>query len=300
MRTSQTQAVSGFLVIDKPVGITSAAALRRIKHQLGVSKIGHAGTLDPTASGLLVVLLGRATRLSDLVMGGQKRYQGRIRFGLTTTTDDWEGDTVSESTERPTLASIQQQLQKFIGQIEQVPPQVSAVKVSGQRAYRLARAGKEVQLSSRSVSVDSFDVSLAKGTEAVVDEVAFEVECSKGTYIRSLARDLGEALGCGGILASLRRTLSAPFSIADAVELDSVELEQVINWDAVFSKALRLKLDSHLVERLAHGDYQSILTAFELESHWPDEGFAVLEHEEQPVGLLQKKEKGWRIVFSTV
>ncbi len=200
--------MNGFLVIDKPGGMTSRDAVNRAQLWFPRrTKIGHTGTLDPLATGVLVLCIGAATKLAERVQAMPKRYETRIRLGATSDTDDADGEVVENTlSAAPSLAMVLEQLPKFIGLIEQLPPQYSALKVQGQRAYDLARRGVEVALKPRPVRVDS--ILLRTYEWPWVD---LTIDCGKGTYIRSIARDLGAALGVGGLVQTLRRTRVGPF-----------------------------------------------------------------------------------------
>jgi tRNA pseudouridine55 synthase len=212
--------VDGFLNIDKPAGITSHDVVARIRRLARQKRVGHAGTLDPAATGVLVVGLGSATRLIEYVQEQtRKRYLAEIRLGVTTSTDDAEGEVVTQHVV-PTLddATIGAALQAFHGTILQVPPAYSALHHNGQRLYDLARAGVQIDIPARPVTVDAIRL-LAWASPSIT----LEITCGKGTYIRSIARDLGAALGCGGHLASLRRTMVGTFLIEHAVTLAGLE-----------------------------------------------------------------------------
>lgn len=209
--------VDGVLVVDKQSGMSSYDVIRRLKKVLGTSRLGHTGTLDPMATGVLVVCAGWSTRLVPYLSDGWKEYTGEIRLGVRTETDDAEGAVVETREVRCGREELQAAAACLTGEIEQVPPAYSAVHVGGERAYAVARRGDEVALEPRKVTVERFDVDLA-----APDRVAFRVRVSKGTYVRSLARDLGELLGCGAHLASLRRTVNEPFTVDEATPLESV------------------------------------------------------------------------------
>lgn len=207
--------VSGVLVVDKPVGLTSHDVVQIIRRGTGIRRAGHTGTLDPRASGVLVVLIGPAVRLSEYVSASDKRYQATIRLGSSTDTYDAEGRvTSSASVDSITEKQFEQALGQFIGEIEQVPPPYSAVKLKGKKAYEMAREGEAVNLEPRLIQVYSLELLEWDPPEAVVD-----VFCSSGTYVRSLANDLGNSLGCGAHLVGLRRTKSGRFTLRDAVSL---------------------------------------------------------------------------------
>lgn len=219
------EALNGWLVIDKPIGPTSAGVVGRLKRALregghGKPRIGHGGTLDPLASGVLPIALGEATKLTGGLLNGPKAYSFTVRFGVETSTDDAEGEAVAESAVRPAAEQIAAVLPRFTGPIRQRPPAYSALKVDGKRAYALARAGETVELAEREVTIHVLTLA-----ETTADSATLHVHCSKGTYVRSLARDIARALGTVGHVAMLRRTVAGPFTLADAVSLDNaVEL----------------------------------------------------------------------------
>lgn len=210
--------MNGLLVIDKPGGITSRDAVNRVQRWFPrKTKIGHTGTLDPLATGVLVVCVGAATRLADYVQAMGKSYTSRFRLGATSTTDDADGEvTESPAAVAPTRAAVDAALAAFIGVIQQTPPAFSAMKVAGRRAHTLARAGEDVQLVARPVRVDAIRVT---GYEWPWLDV--EVDCGKGTYIRSIARDLGAVFGVGGMVQTLRRTCVGPFTAEQGVGVES-------------------------------------------------------------------------------
>jgi len=207
-------AISGVLVVDKPIGLTSHDVVQIIRKGTNIRRAGHTGTLDPRASGVLVILVGPAVRLSEYVSASDKRYQAVVRLGQSTDTYDADGRVVSTSPVNITEDEFSNALKQFIGEIEQVPPPYSAVKVKGKKAYEMAREGEEVELLPRKIQVYNLDLLEWAPPDAVID-----VYCSSGTYVRSLAHDLGEALGCGAHLVGLRRTKSGRFTLRDAVPL---------------------------------------------------------------------------------
>ncbi len=212
-------AISGALVVDKPVGMTSHDVVQIIRNGTGLRRAGHTGTLDPRASGVLVILVGPAVRLSEYVSASDKRYQAIIRLGGTTDTFDAEGRvTLSKEPLNVTEEQFNEALQTFVGEIEQTPPPYSAVKVQGRKAYEMARKGEEVDLTPRKITVYHLEVLEWAPPEAVID-----VHCSSGTYVRSLANDLGARLGCGAYLVGLRRTKSGRFSLRDSVPLRKLQ-----------------------------------------------------------------------------
>lgn len=209
--------VHGWVVLDKPVGMTSTHAVSVVKRAYCAKKAGHAGTLDPLASGLLPIALGEATKTVPFVMDGRKAYEFTVAWGSQTDTDDTEGKVVATSEKRPDEAAIAALLPRFTGTIQQVPPKFSAIKIAGERAYDLARDGEEVTLEARPVEITALRIVRHDGPTTT-----FEAECGKGTYVRAIARDLGLALGCLGHVAHLRRTRVGPFSVADAVTVEAL------------------------------------------------------------------------------
>ncbi|MCK5635307.1 MAG: tRNA pseudouridine(55) synthase TruB [Anaerolineales bacterium] len=209
----------GLILVDKPTGPTSHKVVSIVRRETGVRKVGHAGTLDPRASGVLILCMGAATRLSEYLSTASKRYEAVIRFGASTKTYDAEGDAVRITGAVPTEEDIKAILPEFTGKIEQIPPPYSAIKIKGKKAYELARAGKEFDLAARDVTI--YHMALL---EYRPPDLVLEIECSAGTYIRSLAHDLGEQLGTGAHLANLRRTKVGHFTIEDCVSLRKLEL----------------------------------------------------------------------------
>ena len=209
---------AGVVLLDKPAGLSSFAAIARLRPAVG-RKVGHAGTLDPFATGLLVVCCGRATRLATFLSGADKRYRAVVRFGATSTTEDPEGTVTPTGGALPTTSRLTDALARFRGLVEQVPPAASAIHVDGERAYRRFRRGEQVEIPSRAVTIH--DLDLVEHDEA--NGVAtIELRCSTGTYVRSLARDIGEALGCGGLVEVLVRTRIGDFLLTDAVDPDAL------------------------------------------------------------------------------
>jgi len=219
---------SGILLVDKPQGITSHDVVARVRRAAGTRKVGHAGTLDPLATGLLVVGLNSSTRLLTFLVGLDKGYDATIRLGVSTTTDDSEGDVIGRaSAASVTDAAIDQGVAALTGPISQVPTTVSAIKVDGRRAYDLAREGVEVELKARDVTISEFTVLDRRETVVdglIVRDLDVRVSCSSGTYVRALARDLGAALGVGGHLTALRRTRVGPFDVSRASVLEGIDV----------------------------------------------------------------------------
>ncbi len=211
--------ISGWLVIDKPAGVTSSAVVNKAKWALDANKAGHAGTLDPDATGVLAIAFGEATKTVPYITDALKAYEFTIRLGQATNTDDAEG-TITEQTDlRPTDTEITSALGVFIGDIRQVPPQFSAVKVDGQRAYKLARDGEDLELAARDLWVESLDFVARPDA----DHVTLSLVCGKGGYVRAIARDLGAALGCFGHVRDLRRVWSGPFDAKDGISFELLD-----------------------------------------------------------------------------
>lgn len=253
----EQNAISGVLVIDKPVGLTSHDVVQVIRKGTNIRRAGHTGTLDPRASGVLVVLVGPAVRLSEYVSASDKRYQAIIRLGATTDTYDEDGSVLTSSPVEITEEQFENALKQFIGEIEQVPPPYSAVKVNGKKAYEMAREGEEVELAPRIINVYNLELLEWAPPEAVID-----VYCSSGTYVRSLANDLGKVLGCGAHLVGLRRTKSGRFTLRDAVPLRKLRdafdqgnwyqylipaAEALSDWPAI-------ELNSEQLDAIRHGN----------------------------------------------
>ena len=214
--------MDGVLVVDKPVGPTSHDVVGLVRRLSATKRVGHGGTLDPFAGGVLPLFLGKATRLVEYHLGDRKRYRATVCFGAASTTDDLEGALTPSDGPAPARSAVEAALGTFLGEIEQRPPAYSAIKVAGRRAYAMARAGQAVELAARAVTIHA--LRLLEWDEATAGEpvAILDVECSAGTYVRSLARDLGEAVGSAAYLGALTRTASGPFTVEDAVPLESV------------------------------------------------------------------------------
>ncbi|MDR3424599.1 MAG: tRNA pseudouridine(55) synthase TruB [Alphaproteobacteria bacterium] len=227
--------VHGWLALDKPLGLTSTQALGRARRLLGGKKAGHGGTLDPLATGVLPLAFGEATKVIPYVMDGDKEYEFTLRWGEERATGDAEGEVIATSDARPNEAQILAAMPEFIGTIQQKPPAFSAIKVQGERAYDLARAGEKVDLAARDVRIDKFELI------DIIDKdsAKFRVSCGKGMYVRSLARDLAEKLGGCGYVGALRRTKVGPFTIENAVSMD--ELERLSAENAALTALLPIK-----------------------------------------------------------
>ncbi|MGH8825353.1 MAG: tRNA pseudouridine(55) synthase TruB [Jiangellaceae bacterium] len=248
-------APDGLVVVDKPGGLTSHDVVAGVRRLAGTRKVGHAGTLDPMASGVLVLGLGRATRLLGHLALAEKAYAATIRLGAATVTDDADGETISGSdASRVSDRALAAETAALTGDIRQVPSAVSAVKVGGVRSYARVRSGEQVELKARAVTVRRFAVVAVRRAASFAD-VDVEVECSSGTYIRALARDLGAALGVGGHLTALRRTRVGPYSLEAARTLDDLEVDlDLISLEEVAAATFpRLDVDADTARRVAHG-----------------------------------------------
>ena len=218
-RVKKGRDISGWLVVDKPAGISSTAVVNKVKWAFDAKKAGHAGTLDPEATGVLAVALGEATKTVPYITDALKAYDFTVRLGQATNTDDAEGEVTQTSDLRPDDATIKAALGRFVGDILQTPPQFSAVKIDGQRAYKLARDGEEFDIAARPLWVQ--ELLLTGRPDA--DHITLEMTCGKGGYVRAIARDLGAVLGCYGHVLRLRRVWSGPFDAADGISLDTID-----------------------------------------------------------------------------
>ena len=225
-RRSTRVDVNGWIVLDKPVGITSTHAVARLKRLFNAKKAGHAGTLDPLASGLLPIAFGEATKTVPFVQDGEKAYRFTVRWGVETDSDDADGAVARASEARPAREDVLAALPLFTGEIMQTPPAYSAIKVNGERAYDLARDGQTVELVARPVTIKSLELM-----SATADEAVLEARCTKGTYVRAIARDLGRHLGCLGHVTALRRTRVGPYTEIDSVPLAELEGEGAVPMD---------------------------------------------------------------------
>jgi tRNA pseudouridine55 synthase len=288
--------LDGWIILDKPVGLgstTSVSAVKRILREAGEpkTKVGHGGTLDPLASGVLPIALGEATKLCGRMLGATKAYDFTISFGEETDTLDAEGQVVLRSEVRPSAEELEAVLPRFSGEIEQVPPAYSALKVGGKAAYERARAGEDVSLKPRSVTI--FELRLAGRSPS---SATFSATVSKGTYIRSLARDIAHALGTVGHISQLRRTRAGPFTLAEAISLDFLEeaakaralTRTVLPLQAALDDIPALPVTPDQARLLRHGQ---VLVGFPAK---PGLGLAVLD--ETPVALVEASADGLRVV----
>lgn len=239
-RKKKGRPISGWLVLDKPYDFGSTEAVSKIRWLFKAQKAGHAGTLDPLASGMLPIALGEATKTVPYIMDGRKIYQFAVTWGEERTTDDLEGEVIEQSDARPDIGAIEAILPEFLGEISQVPPQFSAIKINGERAYDVARSGDKMDIPARDVEIFRLDIIDCEDKNVT----RFEVECGKGTYVRSLARDFGRKLGCFGYVSELRRSSVLPFE-----QSELVPLSELIALEEIEDDAERLeKLDQFLID----------------------------------------------------
>ncbi len=291
MARKKGREISGWLVVDKPAGVTSTAVVGKVRWAFDAKKAGHAGTLDPAATGVLAVALGEATKTVPYIADALKCYRFTVRLGAATNTDDAEGEVIQTSDLRPTDAEIAAALPAFTGDIRQVPPQFSAVKVDGQRAYALARAGEEMDLAARDLWVESLDL-LARPD---ADTLELEMVCGKGGYVRAIARDLGAALGCLGHVVSLRRVWSGPFDAEDGISLEA--LEQMARTPELDARLLplevgladlsELKATAEGAARIKNGNPGMVLAA---DVAFGDEAWASYQGQPIAVGIYKSGE----------
>ncbi|WP_299644450.1 tRNA pseudouridine(55) synthase TruB [uncultured Ruegeria sp.] len=283
--------ISGWLVVDKPAGMTSTAVVNKVRWAMDAKKAGHAGTLDPEATGVLAVALGEATKTVPFITDALKAYTFTVRLGQATNTDDAEGEVIAESDARPSDEDIKQALTPFLGDIMQVPPKFSAVKIDGQRAYKLARDGEDVELTARPLWVE--ELILVDRPDA--DHVVLEMTCGKGGYVRSIARDLGEALGCHGHVRELRRIWSGPFEAEDGLSIEQIDemakttaLDDYLHpLETGLSDLPELKCTPEGATRLRNGNPGMVLTS---DVEYGDEAWASLDGKAVAVGVYKSGE----------
>ena len=287
-KTSSKRRIDGWLLIDKPAGITSSAVVNKVKWALNAKKAGHAGTLDPEATGLLAIALGEATKTVPYVTSGIKAYTFIIKLGEATNTDDSEGKVISKSANRPTDREIQASLKSFIGNIKQIPPQFSAVKVDGHRAYKLARDGEDLDLAPRDLFVENLQFE----KRIDIDHVELKLICGKGGYVRSIARDLGELLKCFAYVKSLRRIWSCSLDVNDAIDFKlleqlakSPELEDYLHpIELGLSELPELKCKPEEMIKLRNGNPAMVLTS---DLDYGDEAWVSCNGEPLAIGIYK-------------
>ena len=283
--------ISGWLVVDKPAGLTSTAVVNKVRWALDAKKAGHAGTLDPEATGVLAVALGEATKTVPYITDALKCYAFTMRLGQATNTDDAEGEVIAESDARPTDAQIKDALGAFVGEIMQVPPRFSAVKIDGERAYKLAREGEDFEVEARPLWVEE----LVMTDRPDADHVTLEMTCGKGGYVRAIARDLGAALGCHGHVTTLRRLWSGPFRAEDGLSLDRIEaLARTPDLDAHLrpledglADLPEVRCTAEGAARLRHGNPGMVLAS---DVDYGDEAWASFQGRAVAVGIYKAGE----------
>ncbi|TMV04839.1 tRNA pseudouridine(55) synthase TruB [Ruegeria sediminis] len=290
-RKSKGRDISGWLVVDKPAGMTSTAVVNKVRWAFDARKAGHAGTLDPEATGVLAVALGEATKTVPYITDALKAYTFTVRLGQATNTDDAEGEVIAESDARPTDDQIKAALSPFLGEIMQVPPKFSAVKIDGQRAYKLARDGEDVELAARPLWVE--ELILVDRPDP--DHVVLEMTCGKGGYVRAIARDLGEALGCHGHVKQLRRIWSGPFDAEDGISVQQIdEMAKSVALDGYLrpleeglADLPELRCTPEGAARLRNGNPGMVLAS---DVEYGDEAWASLDGKAVAVGVYKSGE----------
>jgi tRNA pseudouridine55 synthase len=290
-RRKKGRDVHGWLIVDKPAGISSNAVVNKVRWALDAKKAGHAGTLDPEATGVLAVALGEATKTVPYVTDALKAYRFTVRLGQATNTDDAEGEVIAESDARPTDDEIRAALKAFEGEINQVPPKFSAVKIDGERAYKRAREGEDFEVEARALWVD--EIEMVDRPDA--DHAVIEMICGKGGYVRAVARDLGEALGCCGHVAELRRVWSGPFEADEGVSMEliedlakSPELDTYLRpLEEGLDDLPELKATPEGAARLRHGNPGMVLAS---DVDYGDEAWASLDGKAVAVGIYRSGE----------
>jgi tRNA pseudouridine55 synthase len=282
MNAQSSPGSEGVLIVDKPAGMTSHDVVDAIRKRFRTKKVGHGGTLDPDAAGVLVLGLGRATRLLSFSQSAPKRYRAGAKFGVSTSTQDASGETVEEKEPTFDRSQLEVELKSLSGDIEQIPPMVSAVKVGGKRLYKMARAGEEVERPARPVTVYAFDLV---DFDADRYEAVFDVECSGGTYVRTLVHDLGARLGCGAHMTSLRRTAAGSFDEREAIALDDVDPSMLRPLSDAVRDLTRIDLTPDQASGVVHGRSLSVSES------WPSlsEGeFVALFGEDQLLAVYKR------------
>lgn len=283
--------ISGWLVVDKPAGLTSTAVVNKVRWALDANKAGHAGTLDPEATGVLAVALGEATKTVPYITDALKAYRFTIRLGQATNTDDAEGEVIATSDIRPDDATIKEALHAFVGDVMQVPPRFSAVKIDGERAYKLARDDAEFEIAARPLWVEE----LVMTDRPDSDHVVLEMTCGKGGYVRSIARDLGEKLGCHAHVVTLRRLWSGPFEAEDGLTLEQIDAlartpdldAHVLPLETGLADLPELRCTPEGAARLRNGNPGMVLAS---DVDYGDEAWASLDGRAIAVGIYKAGE----------
>ena len=300
-RIKKGRPVSGWIILDKPVGIGSTECVSKLKWLYQAAKCGHAGTLDPLASGMLPIALGEATKTVPYVMDGEKTYRFTVTFGAETNTDDLEGEITQTSDLRPSETAIRAVLPSYLGEIQQVPPAFSAIKIKGERAYNLARAGSEVEIEPRTVSILRLELTQMFASDAAT----FDCECGKGTYVRALARDIGRKLGCFGHITQLRRTAVGPFDETDLVPLSELVAMQgdlaaldaeILSTGVALEELPEIVVSSDQAVRIRSGN-SVLLRGRDAITH-ADEAFATMGADLVAIGMVERGEFHPKRVFT--
>lgn len=285
--------MDGILNINKPLGMTSFDVVRKIKTFANTKKVGHTGTLDPEASGVLPICIGQATKLVDYIMKDYKVYRVELKLGVITDTYDREGKVIKTSEVNVSIGEVESVIKSFIGEIDQIPPMYSALKVNGQRLYSLARKGIEVERKPRKINIYNIEIL---GTE--LPNITFEVKCSKGTYIRSLCYDIGNKLACGGTMWNLQRTETGNFNISSAVELKDLNKDNILNYLIPMDKALAAYPEVHVSDKYK----KPILNGVSLRDNSlisnleKDKLYRVYIGDKDFIGIGMKKDQGFKMI----
>ncbi len=290
-RNKKGRDISGWLAVDKPAGITSSAVVNKAKWAFDAKKAGHAGTLDPEATGVLAIAFGEATKTVPYITDALKAYEFTVRLGQATNTDDAEGEIIQSSDNRPSDDEIENALERFKGDIQQVPPKFSAVKIDGQRAYKLARDGEDLELAARPLWVETLSLVNRPGD----DHVTLELVCGKGGYVRAIARDLGDALGCFGHVQNLCRIWSGPFEQSDGIQFDlldelakSTELDQYLHpLETGLAVLPELRCTPESAARMRNGNPGMVLNA---DVEYGEEAWASLNGQAVAIGVYRSGE----------
>ncbi|MBU3189261.1 tRNA pseudouridine(55) synthase TruB [Clostridium bowmanii] len=289
--------MNGILNIFKPTGMTSFDVVRIIKKITHIKKVGHAGTLDPEASGVLPVCIGKATKAIDYIMGDFKIYETELKLGVITDTYDREGKILAESEVKASCAEIIQAINSFVGEIKQVPPMYSALKVNGKKLYELARAGIEIEREARPITI--YDIEI---TDIKIPYVKFRVKCSKGTYIRSLCYDIGELLKCGGMMWNLQRTATGQFHIEDTINIVDLNEENInghiMPIETIFKNNIKVTIEDRFVKFLLNGVVvKDRLLTCKFEA---DTIYSIYNNDNDFIGIADKSIEGVRLIKSFI
>ena len=289
--------MNGILNVFKPTGITSFDVVRTIRKISNIKKVGHAGTLDPEASGVLPVCIGKATKAIDYIMGDFKIYEVELKLGVTTDTYDREGKILSESEVALSDEEITRAINSFVGEIKQIPPMYSALKVNGKKLYELARAGIEIERAARPITIYEIDI-----TNLESPYIKFRVKCSKGTYIRSLCYDIGELLKCGGMMWNLRRTATGQFHIEDAINIEDLNEENISEYvmpiEKIFQNNAKITIQDKFVKFLLNGVVvkdKALTCKFEMGTM-----YSIYNNENDFIGIADKGNDGVRLIKSFI